>query len=91
MPSDARREAGAAFYDVIGRSDDVLHSRHHGRVIAMHLMPILAARLRALDEARRRLEGWGREIAWKDRDEQEYLFLCIRPVGELWRRVGGRR
>jgi hypothetical protein len=79
-------------YDVIGRADDVLHSRHHGRVIAMHLTPILAARLRALDEAQRRLEGWGRKkIAWKDRDEQEQLFLSIRPVGELWKRVGRKK
>lgn len=33
-------------YDVIARAADVLHSRHHGRVIVMHLTPILAARLR---------------------------------------------
>ena len=78
-------------HDMIGRANDVLH-RHHRRVIAMHLTPILAARLRALDEAQRRLEGWGREnIAWKDRDEQEQLFLCIRPVGELWKRVGRKK
>ena len=46
----------------------------------------------ALDEAQRRVEGWGREkITWKDRDEQEQLFLCIRPVEELWKRVGRKK
>ena len=81
-------------HDMIGRAADVLHSRHHRRVIAMHLTPILAARLRALDEAQRRLEGWGRDrIPWEDRDDQpdlelmEFLVELDRPDDVLWGRV----
>src|SRR5438132_8123427 len=44
-------------HDMIGRAADVLQSRHHRRVVAMHLTPILAPRLRALDAALRPLDG----------------------------------
>jgi hypothetical protein len=76
---------------LVSRADDVLPRR---RVVSMHLTPRLAAQLRALEYAQRRLTGvlWeAQPPSWDECHPQERAFLGIVPLGRAWKRVGRKK
>lgn len=80
--------------ELVSRQDDVLHARRHRRVVSLHLTPRLAAQLRGLERARTQLESGTWEhpaVAWAEREPQERAFLCLRPLGSLWKDVGRKK
>jgi hypothetical protein len=75
------------------KAADALTGCRKGRVVSMHLTPRLAAQLRALEHAKRRLEGawWESQPSWEERDPQERVFLSIAPFGQAWKLVGRKK